>query len=286
MAGARSMTRRTKNRGRSAGGKAGSHAGGKGDRRVAAKAATTTPAATTTSTASEPLTRIRAIDAMRGTAICLMIVYHAAFDLNWFHIIDADFNHDRFWLASRDLIVSSFLLLVGVSLVLARRAGNSPRQFWRRIALVAACALLVTVGSYVTFPKTFITFGILHCIVVSSILGWPLVRFPRAALIVGIVVIVVGATIGVPLFDLPWLNWVGLMTFRPATEDYVPLLPWFGVVLVGIGVGWWLLERRKQALQWISRASPRWLTWLGRHSLLVYMVHQPIMVGVLRVLHG
>jgi uncharacterized membrane protein len=283
------MSRRTKNRGRSAGGRAGSHAGGKGDRRVAAKAARTTPAApaaTTAGTASEPLTRIRAIDAMRGTAICLMIVYHAAFDLNWFHIINADFNHDRFWLASRDLIVSSFLLLVGVSLVLAHRAGNSPRQFWRRIALVGACALLVTLGSYVTFPKTFITFGILHCIVVSSILGWPLVRYPRAALITGIVVIVVGAAIGVPLFDLPWLNWVGLMTFRPATEDYVPLLPWFGVVLVGISTGWWLLDRRKQALQRISRASPRWLTWLGRHSLLVYMVHQPIMVGLLRVLHG
>ena len=57
------------------------------------------------------------------------------------------------------------------------------------------CAILVTVGSYVTFPKTFITFGILHCIVVSSILGWPMVRFPRVALIVGIVVIVVGVAI-------------------------------------------------------------------------------------------
>jgi uncharacterized membrane protein len=283
------MSRRTKNRGRSAGGKAGSHAGGKGDRRVAANAATTTPAApasSTTSTASEPLTRIRAIDAMRGTAICMMIVYHAAFDLNWFHIISADFNHDRFWLASRDLIVSSFLLLVGVSLVLAHRAGISPKRFWRRIALVGACALLVTVGSYVTFPKTFITFGILHCIVVSSILGWPLVRYPRAALIVGIVVIIVGAAIGVRLFDLPWLNWVGLMTFRPATEDYVPLLPWFGVVLVGISIGSWLIERRLPALRQISRASPGWLTWLGRHSLLVYMIHQPIMVGVLRVLYG
>jgi uncharacterized membrane protein len=122
--------------------------------------------------------------------------------------------------------------------------------------------------------------------VVSSILAWPLVRFPRAALIAGIVVIVVGATIGVPIFDLPWLNWVGLMTFRPATEDYVPLLPWFGFVLVGITTGWWLLERRKSTLQRLSRASPRWLTWLGRHSLLVYMVHQPIMVGLLRVLHG
>jgi len=283
------MSRRQRNRGRSGGSKAGSHAGGKAEPRIAATAATTTPARsapTKRSIASEPLTRIHAIDALRGAAICLMIVYHAAFDLNWFHIISADFNQDRFWLAFRDLIVSSFLLLVGVSLVLAYRARISRTRFWRRIVLVSACALLVTVGSYVTFPKTFITFGILHCIVVSSILGWPLVRFPRAALLIGIVVIVVGAAIGVPLFDLPWLNWVGLMTHRPATEDYVPLLPWFGVVLVGISIGWWLLERCMHALRQISRASPKWLTWLGRHSLLVYMVHQPIMVGVLRVLHG
>jgi uncharacterized membrane protein len=276
------MSRRQRNRGRSGGSKAGSPAGGKAGHHIAATAATT-PAA---STASEPLTRIRAIDALRGTAICMMIVYHAAFDLNWFHIISADFNHDRFWLSFRDLIVSSFLLLVGVSLALASRAGISPNRFWRRIALVGACAMLVTVGSYVTFPKTFITFGILHCIVVSSILGWPLVRFPRAALIVGIVVIVVGVAIGLPLFDLPWLNWVGLMTHKPATEDYVPLLPWFGVVLVGVSIGCWLLQRHMHDLRQISRASPKWLTWLGRHSLLVYMIHQPILVGLLRVLHG
>ena len=84
-------------------------------------------------------------------------------------------------------------------------------------------------------------------------------RFPRVALIVGIVVIVVGAAIGVPLFDLRWLNWVGLMTYRPATEDYVPLLPWFGVVLVGISIGWWLLERRRHA----PAADLTRLTWLA-----------------------
>ncbi len=282
------MSRRQRNRGRSGGSKAGSLAGGKAGRHIAATAATTPAAAAATiaSTVREPLTRIRAIDALRGAAICMMIVYHAAFDLNWFHIISADFNHDRFWLSFRDLIVSSFLLLVGVSLVLASRAGISPKRFWNRIALVGACAILVTVGSYVTFPKTFITFGILHCIVVSSILGWPLVRFPRAALMVGVVVIVAGVAIGVPLFDLPLLNWVGLMTHKPATEDYVPLLPWLGVVLVGISIGWWLLERRMHDLRQISRASPKWLTWLGRHSLLVYMIHQPIMMGLLRVFHG
>jgi uncharacterized membrane protein len=282
------MSRRQRNRGRSGGSKAASTAGGKTSRHIAATAATTPTGAATAraNTAREPVTRIRAIDALRGAAICMMIVYHAAFDLNWFHIISADFNHDRFWLSFRDLIVSSFLLLVGVSLALASRAGISPKRFWRRIALVGACAMLVTVGSYVTFPKTFITFGILHCIVVSSILGWPLVRFPRAALIVGIVVIVVGVAIGLPLFDLPWLNWVGLMTHKPATEDYVPLLPWFGVVLVGVSIGCWLLQRHMHDLRQISRASPKWLTWLGRHSLLVYMIHQPILVGLLRVLHG
>jgi uncharacterized membrane protein len=282
------MSRRQRKAGRSGGGNVASHVGGKAGHRVAAAVPATkspAPAPTAARVASKPLARIRAIDAMRGTAICMMIVYHAAFDMNWFHIISADFNHHPFWLGFRDLIVSSFLLLVGVSLVLAYRAGLSPKRFWQRIALVGTCALLVTLGSYVTFPKTFITFGILHCIVVSSILAWPMVRFPRAALIAGVVIIVVGATIGVSLFDLPWLNWVGLMTFRPATEDYVPLLPWFGVVLLGISTGRWLLERRKQTLQRVSRASPRWLTWLGRHSLLVYMVHQPIMVGVLRVLH-
>jgi len=281
------MSRRSSNRVRSGG----SHAGTKGGRPVS----TSAPAAATTE--SKAPQRIASVDALRGVAICMMIVYHAAFDLNWFHIISADFNHQPFWLGFRDLIVSSFLLLVGVSLLLAKRAGISPRRFWRRIALVGACALLVTVGSYATFPKTFITFGILHCIVVSSLLGWPLGRFPRAALLLGAVLIVAGAAIGVTLFDppwlkglvlfdLPWLNWVGLMTHRPATEDYVPMLPWFGVVLVGIGLGAWLVDRRLHALQRISLVSPGWLTWLGRHSLLVYMVHQPIMIGVLRVLQG
>jgi uncharacterized membrane protein len=280
------MSRRTRNRARPAGKDAGSSAGHHPPTKVS-------PA----SVIKTALARIDAVDALRGAAICMMIVYHAAFDLNWFHFISTDFNHHPFWLCFRDLIVGSFLLLVGVSLVLAHRAAISPRRYWRRIALVGACALLVTAASYAAFPRTFITFGILHCIVVSSLLAWPLVRFPRAALWVGLVVIAVGTAIGVTLldppwlkgvalFDLPWLNWIGLMTHRPATEDYVPMLPWFGVVLVGIRVGAWLVKHRLPAVQRSSRVAPGWLTWLGRHSLLVYMVHQPIMIGILRVLQG
>jgi len=232
---------------------------------------------------SDVPTRIGAVDALRGSAICAMIAYHFAFDLTWFGAFRADFNNDALWLGLRALIVSSFLLLTGISLVLAQRARISRRRYWRRIALISACALLVTAGSYFAFPRTFITFGILHCIALSSLLAWPLVRYPLAALFVGIAVVEIGLQVRLPLFDAPWLNWVGFMTHKPATEDYVPLIPWFGVVLIGIALGAWVSARERPAVAALGRVSPRWLTWLGRHSLLVYMVHQPVLLGILRV---
>jgi uncharacterized membrane protein len=227
--------------------------------------------------------RIGAIDALRGGAICAMLGYHVAFDLNWFGVFRADFNNDALWLGLRALIVSSFLLITGTSLVLAHRVHISPRRYWQRIALIAVCALLVTAGSYFAFPQTFITFGILHCIALSSLLAWPLVRFPLAALFAGLAIIAIGLQVRLPTFDAPWLNWVGFMTHKPATEDYVPLFPWLGVVLIGVAAGGWLARQEYRPLRRLSRASPRWLTWLGRHSLLVYMVHQPVLLGILRV---
>jgi len=251
------------------------------------KLATTPPRAAAQATAVvRPRPRIGGLDALRGAAICAMIVYHFAFDLNWFGVLRADFNRDPFWLTLRAIIVSAFLLLVGVSLVLARRdrPGRWPNEaFWKRIALITGCALLVTLASYVTFRPTFITFGILHCIVVSSLLAWPLVRYPAAAAIIGVVVIALGVQVQIAAFDSRLLNWVGLMTHKPATEDYVPLFPWFGVVCLGVGVGGWLVAKNMGPLQPLSRVAPAWLRWLGRHSLIVYMVHQPILLGMLRI---
>jgi uncharacterized membrane protein len=219
---------------------------------------------------------------LRGFAICLMFVYHLTFDLAWFRVIHVDFNRDAFWLAFRAIIVTLFLALVGVSLVLAKRAHPGPRPFWRRVLLIAGCAALVSLASYLTFPRTFITFGILHCIAVSSVLARPLVDRPRVALAAGIAIIALAATVQLPLFDMRWLNWVGMMTHKPSTEDYVPLFPWLGVVLIGVGIGA-LLPRAQRSLVAAGRATPAWLAWTGRHSLIIYMVHQPILIGILRV---
>jgi uncharacterized membrane protein len=227
--------------------------------------------------------RLDAIDALRGFGLCMMIAYHLAFDLSWFRVVGIDFNNDPFWLAARDLIVSWFLFLVGVSFVLAQRAQQTRHAFWRRVALIVICAALVSAASYVTFPQSFITFGILHCIAVASVLAQPVVGRPRVALLLGVIIIVAGATLKFPVFDTPWLDWIGMMTHKPPTEDYVPLVPWLGVVLIGVAAGAWIAGTGRASVAALSRYAPNWLAFLGRHSLLVYMVHQPILVGIMRV---
>ncbi|MEO8676430.1 MAG: heparan-alpha-glucosaminide N-acetyltransferase [Casimicrobiaceae bacterium] len=232
-----------------------------------------------------PTTRVAGVDALRGAALCLMFVYHFSFDLRFYRVVASDFEHDPFWLAFRALIVASFMALVGISLVLSDRAGATARHFWKRIAVIAACAVAASVGSYVLFPRTFIFFGILHCIAVASVLAWPLVRRPRLALGIGIVVIVAGLAFSNPLFDTRALSWIGFTTFKPPTEDFVPLFPWAGVVLVGIAAGHGLVHTAFRPIEALANA-PRWMRFIGRHSLFVYMVHQPILLGLLWIVAG
>jgi uncharacterized membrane protein len=227
--------------------------------------------------------RIDAVDVLRGIAIVAMIAYHFAFDLRLFGITHADFEHAPLWLAARATIVTSFLVLVGVSLALADAARVALARHVRRVARIAGCALLVSAASYVMFPQTFIYFGVLHCIAVVSLLAWPLRGRPAAAVATGIAIVSAGLTLSDAHFDPRALSWIGLMTHKPATEDYVPLLPWAGVILVGIGAGHWLRRRAFAPVAALSRA-PRGLAFLGRHSLAVYMVHQPILIGVLWLL--
>ena len=209
-----------------------------------------------------------------------MFAYHFSFDLRYYRVISADFESDPFWLGFRGLVVTSFMVLVGTSLALAHRAGATPAHFWKRIGVIAACAIAASVGSYLVFPRTFIYFGILHCICVASILAWPVVRRPRVALMIGIAVIAAGFAFSHPLFDERALSWLGFTTRKPATEDFVPLAPWAGFVFAGIAAGHTLARVAFRPLSPLAGA-PQWLRFIGRHSLVVYMVHQPILLGVL-----
>ncbi|MEP7275373.1 MAG: heparan-alpha-glucosaminide N-acetyltransferase [Betaproteobacteria bacterium] len=227
--------------------------------------------------------RVPAIDVLRALALFAMIGYHFAFDLRYYGVIRADFEHDPVCLAVRGAILSSFLLLAGVSLVLAERAGVSPARFWRNVGQIAACALLVSAGSYLLFPRTYIWFGVLHAIAVALIVARPFARRPVAAAAIGALVIAAGATLAHPAFDTRTLGWLGFMTAKPYTEDYVPLFPWAGVVFVGMALGHAMARRGFAPLAALDGA-PGWVARLGRHTLLIYMVHQPLLLGALWLL--
>ena len=228
--------------------------------------------------------RVEVVDVARGVALVAMAVYHFTWDLGFYRFIELQAGIDPAWRLFAKLIAGSFLLLVGVSLVLSTRAGFRPGPYLRRLGFVGAAALGVTAVTAYTTPSSFIFFGILHCIALSSVFALPLLRAPLWWLAL-IAVLVAGApsVLAGPAFDGPLLWWLGLAPKPPLTNDYVPILPWFAPVLAGI-----ILARLAVAQGWdlaLARWTPgpglRWLALGGRHSLLVYLVHQPLFFGIL-----
>jgi len=224
--------------------------------------------------------RIDGLDALRGVAIVAMIAYHFCFDLRYFGLTHSDFEHDLRWLAARTAILSSFLLIAGISAALARRDAAADARWPRHVAMIGGAAMLVTAASAVMFPRSFIWFGVLHAIAASLLLARPLIDRPRVALIAGVIVIGAGALLSSPHFDNRMLGWLGFMTGKPVTEDYVPLFPWAGVLLLGVAAGHALVASNFAMLAPLARA-PRPLRFLGRHSLAIYLIHQPVLVGAL-----
>jgi len=185
-------------------------------------------------------------------------------------------------------VASAFLALVGVSLVLAHRKSLNARAFWRRLLIVAGAAALVTAGSFVFAPGEAITFGILHCIAVASLAALPFVMAPAwASLAVGVAAIGAPFLIRSTLFDPSWLLWTGLGERLPNTLDWRPFLPWAGVVFLGLGAARLpgVLERLTVPGRWRAASRPaRALCFAGRASLPIYLVHQPILIGILMAL--
>ena len=231
---------------------------------------------------SPPSHRLPIVDAARGAAIVAMVAYHFSWDLEFLGFASLGLLEKPFWLAARTAILGSFLLLTGVSLALAAERGFDRRRYLRRLGLLAAAAAAVSAVSYAQFPDSPIFFGVLHHIAVASVLGLGFLRLPvwtTAAL--GVVVYALPEFVSVPLFDEPALRWIGLMTFQPDSNDYVPLFPWFGIVLWGIALGRLWRGRGAGAAWRPADTASRALAWAGRWSLPIYLVHQPVLFGAL-----
>ena len=224
--------------------------------------------------------RYHFVDVLRGIAILLMVAYHFCYDLSYFNFVNFDFYKDPFWLHSRTFILSLFLSLVGISLWLGHGKHIQLNKALKRLALIALNAALISLVTWYMFTERVVYFGVLHFIVVGSLIGLLFVRYRWMCLLTGITLLAMQQFHHV-WFDQPWHQWLGMMTHKPATEDYVPLVPWLGVILLGIYIAYWIPSISK--LKSVESINMPLLAVLGQHSLLIYMLHQPILLGILKL---
>jgi uncharacterized membrane protein len=222
--------------------------------------------------------RLAWLDAARGVAVIAMVVYHATWNLAHFGFLPIGTMQGGLGIWSARLIASSFLLLAGIGLALAHAKGFRPAAFWRRFLIIAASAALITGVSLVAMPGLPILFGILHCIALASLLALPFLNRPLwIAAVVGLVLLLL-ALLPWRLPAEPLLLWVGLMPAPFAMGDYAPLVPFAGVLLLGVAMGRIVASRMQGAVSSPAPAGSA-LRWLGRHSLAIYLIHQPLLFG-------
>ncbi|HEX4765542.1 MAG TPA: heparan-alpha-glucosaminide N-acetyltransferase [Lichenihabitans sp.] len=223
-----------------------------------------------------PPRRLAVIDAARGLALCGMVAFHADWDLAYGGWIASGPAESPVWSLFGQCVAVTFLALSGYSLVLARDRGL--RAAVTRIGRVAAAAMLITGVTGWLFPQDVVTFGILHCIALSSLLALPLRRAPVAAVLgVALLCLLAPRMWSTAALDGPLWAWLGLGLSPPRTLDYRPLLPWMGAVLVGMATALSPLPRPGRR---IRTPAGRSLAVLGRHSLLIYCLHQPLLFGL------
>ena len=216
--------------------------------------------------------RYHFIDQIRGFAVFLMIIFHFSYDLQMFNFVEIDFVQDTFWWIFPRVIVFLFLFSMGLSFPIV----HSPKIRWsvlkKRVLLISLFALSISLVTFFLFPTRWIYFGTLHCIALCSIITLPFLKYPKVSLIIALALLIPSIFFKL---NLPWV------LLKHKSMDYISPFPWMGVVLLGFSANFYNFHK----LNMFDNIFSRLLERLGKHSLLIYITHQPILYSIVFLIH-
>jgi uncharacterized membrane protein len=235
------------------------------------------------------------VDSARGLAIIMMIIYHFLYDLTFFGVYPFEVYSGFLWFFAR-ITAFTFIFLMGVSLALSSSRtelsgeydeGGLFNKYLKRGLKIFSLGLIITLVTWIFIPQEFIIFGVLHFIGITIILAYPFLKKKYLNLILGIIIIILGLYLGSLNFDYYWLVWLGFIPNNLQTVDYFPIFPWFGVVLLGLffgGIFYKNYQRRFKIPDLSKRYIIRTFSFMGRNSLIIYLIHQPLLIILLYLL--
>ncbi len=225
--------------------------------------------------------RIWELDALRGVCILCVIVVHFLFDLSFFGGLDLTLP--AWYVFLQEYGGAIFVVLSGVCVTLGSKSV-------RRGLIVFACGMLITAVTYGMYrlgmsgADVVVKFGVLHLLGVCMLVYPAFKKLPPAMLtVLGLVIAITGYAIRGIIVPQRWLFPLGLTYEGFTSSDYFPLFPQLGYFLIGAAIGKTAYREKKTLLPGSFQKTPvaRFFCWCGRQSLFIYLLHQPIVYGLL-----
>lgn len=221
--------------------------------------------------------RIQAIDLIKGINIVLMVLFNYSITLDYFGLIRIPSNYLYQYIVPGS-IASIFIFISGVAAYVSyekHKEKLAAKYFIRGIKLLFF-AILITLFTYVFVPQKTIFFGILHFFALASFIIPIFIKYHKLNLIAGLSIIISGIYLQQQIFNFSFLFWLGFTPLNLSTFDYFPLIPWLGVILLGIYCGNYIIGKTVK-IKFKSKISSIF-SFIGKHSLTIYLIHQPVLV--------